>query len=138
MNEVKQHKRKLSEEKSNDEESVVEQIDVPTNVEVPPHSVKIRFVLKRLEISVHLLRTLPDKLINLNPTDIEFFLDTFKFTKKYYLRFKYPQGIKVDAEKAQAEFLYGILKVTFPIVEIIDKKTGQKVVAALFFFDNEV
>lgn len=134
------------ESSQDDEDSRVTQIDVPPNAEVPAHSVKVRFKLKRIEVSVHLLRTMPVNAISLNPSASEFYMDTFKHTKKYYLRcvrkrseqqheifdltptrFKYPQGVKVDAEKAEAELLYGILKVTIPVTEIIDKLTGKKV-----------
>jgi len=59
-------------------------------------------------------------MINLWPTNTEFYLDTFKFSKKYLLRFKYPQDIEVNASEAEPVFKGDYLTVTFPILQIRD------------------
>jgi len=101
-----------------------ESTDLPSNTETPPHSIKVRFKLRKLEIVARLQR-IPAHTINLVPTMTEFYLDTFKYTKKYYLWFKYPQNIKVDADDCEVVFEGDYLKVVLPIIEIKDYATGK-------------
>uniref|UniRef100_A0A6B2LEG5 SHSP domain-containing protein n=1 Tax=Arcella intermedia TaxID=1963864 RepID=A0A6B2LEG5_9EUKA len=98
---------------------------IPSNVTTPPHSQKVRFVLKRFEVKIRLPKISP-KSINLAPTDTEFYMDTFKHTKKYMLRFPYPQNIKVNSQNVEATMEGEFLVVHLPIVEILDKMTGKK------------
>jgi len=100
--------------------------NLPRNVESPPHSIKVRFKLKKLEIVVR-LQKIPAHTINLVPTTTEFYLDTFKYSKKYHLSFKYPQDIRVDADDCEVVFEGGFLKITLPIIEIKDYATGKMI-----------
>jgi len=92
---------------------------VPPNTETPNHSFRIRFKSRHIIIRVR-LPLVPDKFVNLWPTNTEFYLDTFKYTKKYLLRFPYPRQIQVNADEAQVEFVGEYLTVTLPILQIRD------------------
>jgi hypothetical protein len=88
---------------------------------------------------------------------IDWFADTLKYSKKYYLRynkfpdamvcpdswcssqsstdgpcspvcsFQYPRQIKVDENNIEASLDHGILTVTMPLTQVIDKETGKLV-----------
>jgi len=73
------------------------------------------------------LQKIPAHTINLVPTTTEFYLDTFKYSKKYHLSFKYPQDIRVDADDCEVVFEGGFLKITLPIIEIKDYATGKMI-----------
>eukprot|EP01130_Rhizamoeba_saxonica_P006372 TRINITY_DN2542_c0_g1_i1.p1 TRINITY_DN2542_c0_g1~~TRINITY_DN2542_c0_g1_i1.p1 ORF type:complete len:250 (-),score=73.89 TRINITY_DN2542_c0_g1_i1:241-990(-) len=90
----------------------------------PNYGCTIRFIKRVLIVNVT-LHKIPPKFVNLDPTETEFYLDTLGFSKKYKLRFSYPQDIQVDVDESEAELEYGILKVTFPITQIRDKKSGK-------------
>jgi hypothetical protein len=79
----------------------------------PPHSVKI--FRDHVAVTVTLIRSMPDSVINLDTTATHFHLDTNKFSKKFLLDFDFPEGITVHADKADASLEFGILKISFPI-----------------------
>jgi len=92
---------------------------VPANTESPHHTVSVKFKSRTIVIKVRLPR-ISDKHINLWPTNSEFYLDTFKSTKKYLLKFPYPQNIQVNADQADVKFMGEYLTVSFPITQIRD------------------
>lgn len=66
---------------------------------LPPHSVKVRFMLKRLDVRVDLSARfceicfyltpvrIPDNCINLDCSETTFHLDTLKYSKKFVLEY---------------------------------------------------
>eukprot|EP01128_Nolandella_sp_AFSM9_P008952 TRINITY_DN5598_c0_g1_i1.p1 TRINITY_DN5598_c0_g1~~TRINITY_DN5598_c0_g1_i1.p1 ORF type:complete len:320 (+),score=108.03 TRINITY_DN5598_c0_g1_i1:40-960(+) len=92
---------------------------------IPPHSMKVRFKLKRLDVRVDLIR-IPDKYISLDVNESTLHLDTFQYNKKFELNLTYPQGIKVDTAKVSATLdKPGILRVELPVTEMLDLETGK-------------
>ncbi len=83
---------------------------------VPPHSTRIYFSRGIFHVSVTLPR-IPVSLINFEPTETKFHVDSMKFTKKYLLEFDFPSKIRVDASSASAELEFGILKCEMKIVD---------------------
>jgi len=59
--------------------------NIPQNAVAPQHSLRIRFKSRKLIVRVT-LHKIPEKCIKFEPTSTHFYLDTFKFTKKYYLQ----------------------------------------------------
>eukprot|EP01125_Pyxidicula_operculata_P003774 TRINITY_DN1507_c0_g2_i1.p1 TRINITY_DN1507_c0_g2~~TRINITY_DN1507_c0_g2_i1.p1 ORF type:complete len:335 (-),score=134.93 TRINITY_DN1507_c0_g2_i1:312-1316(-) len=128
MSKAAGRKRKLSRSESEGQTSTSEvekdEQNLPENRVEPAHSLKIRFKLRKLIIRIHLHRV-PDTAINVFATEKEFTLDTFKFTKKFYLKLQYPRNIQVDPNNSETTFEHGILQITFPITQIKDNETGQ-------------
>jgi hypothetical protein len=60
--------------------------NVPQNAIAPPHSLRIRYKSRKLVVRVT-LHKIPEKCLKFEPTKTNFYLDTFKFTKKYYLQY---------------------------------------------------
>lgn len=98
-------------------------LQAPVVVE-PPYSCKVMWVKGVVRVSVNLQR-ISEKCINFTPTTERFYLDTFKFTKKYKLDFPYPQGIRVDATAPEASLEGGYLTTDLKIVDWGDA-AGQR------------
>jgi hypothetical protein len=93
--------------------------------EIPPYTSKVLFNKREIVIRV-LLHKVPLKFIQVDPTEDEFILNTFGWSKKYYLRFPYQDKIKVNPEACEAKLENnGALVCTFPIVSIKNKETGK-------------
>jgi len=110
-------------------EEKIEEIDdinfkQPEDTLKPPCSVKIRFGKKNILINV-VLHKIPETKINLVPTDDYFYLDTLKYSKKFWLKFPYPREIKVNAEKCEASLEHGVLNTVFPITQVRDNFSGK-------------
>jgi len=82
---------------------------------VPQHSIRILHRRGVIRVFVHLHR-ISEKLINYSPTRDYFYLDTFRHTKKFLLKFNYPYNIRVDTTDLEAELNHGILKCDIKIV----------------------
>eukprot|EP01127_Copromyxa_protea_P018369 TRINITY_DN5770_c0_g1_i1.p1 TRINITY_DN5770_c0_g1~~TRINITY_DN5770_c0_g1_i1.p1 ORF type:complete len:302 (+),score=101.90 TRINITY_DN5770_c0_g1_i1:30-908(+) len=119
-------KRKADESSEVEEQEVhvVHPFEAEPGCEVPRFNTKIHFHSRRFVVNV-VLHKIPDNCIGLEPTDDQFYMHTKKFTKKYSLKFDYPQNMKVDAEACTAEFNGSTLTCTFPITQIMDKETGK-------------
>jgi len=113
--------KEVEEEKVLDVESEFTQ---PENTTRPPCTVRVRFKKKLILINV-VLHKIPESKINLVPTDDFFYLDTLGFSKKFWLKFRYPQDIKVHAERCVAEMDHGVLKMSFPVFQIRDNENGK-------------
>jgi len=69
----------------------------------------------RVQVTLH---RIPEHLINFSPTATHFYLDTLKYSKKYVLRFPYPNGIRVQAmNDSVATIEYGILTAELPVTD---------------------
>eukprot|EP01027_Heterolobosea_sp_BB2_P008964 GEZU01013277.1.p2 GENE.GEZU01013277.1~~GEZU01013277.1.p2 ORF type:complete len:313 (+),score=159.29 GEZU01013277.1:1778-2716(+) len=109
----------------------------------PPHSFTLEFKRKILRFKCT-LHKIPEQFINLDVQEDGLHLDTLKFTKKFVLDVKYPDGIKVDVspeqlKKLEAKCDYGILDVPLPVsyipearqlreLEIIKQKKKAKLI----------
>jgi hypothetical protein len=98
---------------------------VPPNAVMPQYSIKRTYKNRKIRIKVRLQRV-PDTAINLWPTPHEFYLDTFKYSTKYLLRFPYPFQIEVNVEKAKVDYIADYLHVEMPILFIRDPAAGDK------------
>nr|CAG4712868.1 unnamed protein product [Naegleria fowleri] len=102
-----------------------------------PVSFRVNIVRKFLKIVI-ILHKIPEKFVRIDVEDGEFTVDTLGYTKKLWIQRKYPGLIKVNKEKANAQFLKnGIILVTLPIasipkqtfehhIELIKKKQESK------------
>jgi len=96
---------------------------------VPPHNLHLARKLNVVKCRVNLYK-IPPKCIKFEPTATHFYVDTLKFTKKYYLNIPYPEGVTVDTN-VEATFDSGVLLCDFPIVADPNKPADlDKVVEA--------
>lgn len=59
--------------------------DPPEGSTIPPFSTRVRFLKKKLEVNVT-LHKIPWNCVTFQPTETHFYLDTNKYTKKFYLK----------------------------------------------------
>jgi len=91
---------------------------------IPPINFKVNTKTKNLDVRVTLHKC-PHKFINLEPNPTHFIMDTLKWTRKYEVEMRYPNGIVVDPRAATAKFDHDILHVSLPITEF-PKPAKQK------------
>lgn len=88
----------------------------PQNAVEPPYSYEVHHKNKQVLVSVH-LNKVPPQTIDIDATTATtFVVQTPKFTKKYFLAFELPSGIKIDPKAAEYTFDTGVLKCVLPIV----------------------
>lgn len=120
----------------------------PEAAQIPSFKTTVHFMRKRF-ITVIQLHNIPDKHIDLEVTPTHFSLNTFKYSKKFFLkyvseqqlrlaphnlnfcltplfcRFRYPTKIKVDENDVEVDLSGGVLTVTLKIVQILNEETGK-------------
>jgi len=117
-------KRKASVLALEGEDPTIEPLSPPEGSTVPRFSTKIHFN-RRLFVVKVILQKIPMSCLQLEATDDTFELDSRKFTKKYFLKFPYPQNIRVNAAEGKPVFDGNELTCTFPITQIFDRETGK-------------
>ncbi|CUF69715.1 Hypothetical protein, putative [Bodo saltans] len=91
-------------------------LERPDNSIEPSYNFEVHHKNKQVLVSVH-LNKVPPQSINVDATTATtFVVQTPKFTKKYYLAFELPSGIKIDPKAADYTFDTGVLKCILPIV----------------------
>lgn len=82
-------KRKAQEPEDTEEENIidaeVQALEPEQGCIVPRFNTKVHFYHRTFVVKV-VLHKIPEKCLNLEPTDEEFYLDTKKFSKKFYLK----------------------------------------------------
>jgi hypothetical protein len=95
---------------------VSQTLDRPENSVEPPYNFEVHHKNKQVLVSVN-LNKVPPQSINVDATTATtFVVQTPKFTKKYFLAFELPSGIKIDPKAAEYTFDTGVLKCILPIV----------------------
>lgn len=73
------------EDSSEDEVMSPHALPPPPGAQVPPHSFKVHFHRRTLDIRVDLIKV-PEQHVTVNATEGEIQVDTLKFSKKFFLK----------------------------------------------------
>jgi len=89
----------------------------------PNHNLHLARKMGVVKCRVDLYK-IPPECINFEPTKTHFYLDTFKFSKKYKLEVPYPEGVQVKINDIEGNFDRGVFTCDLPISSDPNKPAG--------------
>ncbi|KAL6053489.1 Ubiquitinyl hydrolase 1, variant 3 [Balamuthia mandrillaris] len=118
--------QKARQEQEGAESAQLEEQPQPEGSLRPPVSFHVDLKKKIFKFRA-VLHHVPHQCLKFEPTGTHCRLDTLRFARKpFFIHFRYPHGISVDPEKAEAEWNAGVLSAQLPIIHLPEDYVAQE------------
>eukprot|EP01129_Flabellula_baltica_P004857 TRINITY_DN1723_c0_g1_i2.p1 TRINITY_DN1723_c0_g1~~TRINITY_DN1723_c0_g1_i2.p1 ORF type:complete len:298 (-),score=92.86 TRINITY_DN1723_c0_g1_i2:925-1791(-) len=105
-------------------ESSIGESQRPEGTTPAPFNMRVRFKMRKLFLTFT-LHHIPHSKIRVDVQEDHVVFDTLEHTKKFWNYITFPDDIRVSEEGSTAEFNGNTLTVVLPIVQLVDKETGN-------------